>query len=298
MTDLIRQVDRCQRLLGDHLAAAIQVFGSGVLGVIDLPPLTTAGRIAPAQLRAAATLFWCMCVEAAGLPALVDALADALWDGRLQLPIGGAGTRLMDYRRERDHHRFTADERRAIYDRLFGASTGFPEQWMALVNGLSELGRAPVDVGTGELAARISITALELAQGLSDRAVGIVGFAGREIVAHVQAALDLLRDPELSRALGGGGIWQIIRLQAPALLGRAVDPTPHIDRAQAGMTILEWVAARSSALEAGSLAIGRADPVVRAADTWRAAGAVPVPAGTMPATTRAPVAGAHPELIA
>src|ERR1044071_95336 len=114
MTDLIRQVERCQRLLGDHLAAAIQVFGSAALGVIDLPSLTTAGQIAPPQLRAAATLLWCMCVEQAGLPGFVDARADALWDGRMQLPIGDAATRLMEYRRERDHHRFSADERRAI----------------------------------------------------------------------------------------------------------------------------------------------------------------------------------------
>ncbi|HET7503910.1 MAG TPA: hypothetical protein VFK02_22970 [Kofleriaceae bacterium] len=270
MTDLIRQVDRCQRLLGDHLAAAVQVFGSAALGVIDLPPLTSAGRIAPAQLRAAATLLWCSCVEAAGLPALVDALVDALWNGRIQLPIGAAGARAMEYRRDRDHHRFTADERRAIYDRLFGAPTGFADHWSALVDGLSALGRAPADVGTGGLVARISVTALELAQGLSDRSVGIVGFAGREIVAHVQAALDLLRDPELARTLGGS-VWQIVRQHAPALLGHAIDPTPHLDRARAGLAILEWLAAHAPALEAGSLAIGRADPVVRAAETWRAA---------------------------
>lgn len=285
MTDLIRQVDRCQRLLGDHLAAAIQVFGSAALGVIDLPPLTAAGRIAPAQVRAAATLLWCMCIEQAGLPELVDALADALWEGRVQLPIGDATTRVMQYRRERDHHRFTADERRAIYDRLFGAASGFPEQWMAVVDGLSEIGGTPTDVGIGGTAARVSFTALELAQGLSDRAVGIVAFAGREIVAHIQAASDLLRDAELARALGGSGLWHIIRMHAPALLGRALDPTVHVDQAKAGLTILEWIAARSSGLETGSLAIGRADPVVRAADTWRAAGAFQVPAGAEAAPT-------------
>jgi hypothetical protein len=298
MSDLIRQVDRCQRLLGDHLAAAIQVFGSAALGVIDLPPLTATGRIAPAQVRAAATLMWCMCVERAGLPELVDALADALWDGQMQLPIGDATSRVMHYRRERDHHRFTADERRAIYDRLFGSETGFPEHWTTLIDGLSDLGRTPADVGTGGIAARVSITALELAQGLSDRAVGIVGFAGREIVAHIQAAFDLLKDPELSHALGGGGIWQIVRTHAPRLLGRVLDPTVHLDQAKAGLTILEWIAARSAELEAGSLAIGRADPVVRAADTWRAAGAMRVPAGTVPSVIapppRDPYAEAHP----
>lgn len=273
MTTLIRQIDRCQHLLADHLAAAIQVFGSAALGVIDLPSLTAPGRVAPPQLRAAATLYWCMCVEDGGLLAFVDALADAVWDGRMQLAIGDGGTHLVQYRRERDEHRFTKDERRAIYDRLFGEATEFPAQWRTLIDGLCELGSMPLDVGAGPVTARIGVTAHALAQSLSDHAIGIVGFAGREIVAHVRAALDLLHDPEISRALGGGGVWQILRLHAQALLGHPVDPTRDIDRAQAGLAILEWIAARSSALEAGSLVVRRGDPVVRAANTWRAVGA-------------------------
>jgi len=277
MATLIRQLDRCQHLLADHLGAAVQVFGSAALGVIDLPPLVAAGRLAPAQLRAAATLFWCACVEEAGVPGLVDALADAVWDGRMPLVLGDAATRLVDYRRERDHHRFTADERRAIYGQLFGAATGFPAQWLALIDALCELGGAPRDAGTGAIAARIGVAAQALAQGLSDRAVGIVAFAGREIVAHIRAALDLLHDGELARALGGGGAWQIIRLHAPVLLGHAVDPAPHVDQARAGLAILEWLAARAAAIEAGALAIGRGDPVVGAAEAWRAAGALRLP---------------------
>lgn len=275
MTTLSHQLDRCQHLLADHLAAAIQVFGSAALGVIDLPSLVAPGRAAPAQLRVAATLYWCMCVEDAGLPGFVDALADALWDGRLRIPIVDGGTHLSEYRRDRDEHRFTRDERRAIYDRLFGDSTGFPDQWRTLIDGLRELGRMPLDIGAGPLQARINVTAQELAQGLSDRAVGIVAFAGREIVAHVRAAIDLLHDPDLSRALGGGGMWQIIRLHAPAVLGHPIEPARFIDRAQAGLAILEWVAAKAAAIEIGALVIGRADPVVGAANRWYAAGEQP-----------------------
>ncbi len=274
MTTLIRQVDRCQHLLADHLAAAVQVFGSAALGVIDLPSLTTPGRIAPPQLRAAATLYWCMCVEEAGLLEFVDALADAVWDGRFDLPIGDAGSRIAQYRRDRNEHRFDANERKAIYERLFGDATEFPAQWRSLIDGLCDLGTMALDIGTAQVSARIAVAAQTLAQGLSDRAVGIVGFAGREIVDHVRTALALLHDPELVRALGGGGVWQIIRLHAPMLLGRSLDPSAAIDRAQAGLTILEWVAGRATSLEAGALVVGRGDPVVQAATTWRAAGAM------------------------
>jgi hypothetical protein len=274
VNEVVHQVERCDRLLGDHLAAALQTFGPEALGVIDLPPLVESGRLAAPQLRAAATLFWTMQVEGAGLPAFADALAEAVWQGRMALPIvGGAADRLMEYRRDRDE-RFSVEERRAIYDHLFGPDTGFPVQWRELVEALQALGAAPLDQGTGALTARVAAVALALGQALSDRAVGVTGFAGREIVAHVRAALDLLRDPELARALGGGGVWQILRLQAPSLLGRAVDPTPHLDRAQSGLTILEWIAARAAMLESGAVGIGRDDPVVQAAQRWRAAGGV------------------------
>src|SRR5262245_8343054 len=113
MTDLARQLERCDRLLGDHLAAALQAFGSAALGVIDLPSLEVPGRIARPQLRAAATLYWCSQVEGAGLPSFVDALAEAVWTGRTAVMVGAAADRLVRYHRDRDE-RFSADERRAI----------------------------------------------------------------------------------------------------------------------------------------------------------------------------------------
>ncbi|MFT3696816.1 MAG: hypothetical protein QM831_26985 [Kofleriaceae bacterium] len=270
MASLVHQLDRCQHLLADHLSAAIQVFGSAALGVIDLPSLVSPGQLAPPQVRAASTLYWCKCVEEAGLPEFVDALADALWTGRLPLNVGDAGSRLASYRRVDD--RFSADERHAIYDRLFDGA--FDEQWRALIDALCELGAMAQDLGTGPQTARIAAAAQVVAQGLSDRAVGIVGFAGREIVDHVRAAIDLLHDPELARALGGGGIWQIIRLHAPIVLGHPIDPAGPLARAESGQKIIEWLAARSGVIDAGALRVGRGDPVLRAAAEWQAAGAV------------------------
>jgi len=270
MTDVLRQVERCDRLLGDHLAAALQTFGQAALGVIDLPSLAEPGQIARPQLRAAATLFWCAQVEEAGLPAFVDALAEAAWTGRITMTLGPVTDRLVRYHRGRDE-RFSPEERRTIYDRLFGAETGFPGQWDTLVTALGELGNAPLDRGVNDLVTRIQMTAIDLAHGLSDRAIGITGFAGREIVAHIRAALDLLRDPDLARAFGATGPWQVIRQSASWLLGRAIDPLPFLDRAQSGLLILEWIAARAATLDGSALLVGRDDPVVRAASRWRAA---------------------------
>jgi hypothetical protein len=185
------------------------------------------------------------------------------------MALGAIAARLVRYHRDRDD-RFSDDERRAIYQRLFGDDIGFPAQWAQLVGELDELGRAPIDRGVGDLITRVQVTAVDLAQGLSDRAIGITGFAGREIVAHVRAALDLLRDPDLSRSLGGGGPWQLVRQHSAWLLGHPIDPLPFLDRAQAGLTILEWIAARTDALAGSALLIGRDDPVVRAASRWRA----------------------------
>ena len=68
-------VDRCERLLADHLAAAVQRFGAAALGVVDLPPLDEPDRPSAAQLRAAATLLWARHVDEAGLLDFTDALA-------------------------------------------------------------------------------------------------------------------------------------------------------------------------------------------------------------------------------
>ena len=69
----------------------------------------------------------------------------------------------------------------------------------------------------------------------------------------MRAALSLLHDPELARALGGGGVWQIVQLHAPEVLGHSLASSAAIDRAQTGLAIIEWIAARTSAIEAGSL---------------------------------------------
>jgi hypothetical protein len=271
------EVERCERLLGDHLLAALQRFGGAALGVIDLPPIAANGSLVPAQIRAAATLFWAMNVEAAGIPGFVDALAQGLVEGRLLLPLTGGADKLMAYWRERTE-RFSAEERIALYRRLFGGPGQLGD---AFLPKLDELARLIAEVRRSErgerraLTARANVVARDLAALLSDRSVGITGFAAREIIAHVRAALALLRDPDIAVTLGGVGIWQAIRAHSGSIMGRAIDPTPHVDRARAGLAILEWLADSAPALEGGEARIEGERRLIDAAEMWRSATGAP-----------------------
>lgn len=263
---------RAQRLLDTHLEAAVRRFGPNALGVIDLPPLSGA-PLDGDQVRVAATLLWAREVEAAGLPGFVEALAEGLVRGTLLLPLTTGGDRLMRYWRGRGE-RFTADERQAIYTRLFGdpAATGagaadFAAAFDGWLRWLSHLGRLPQNLDTTHARARAQAAGRAVAQLLSDRAVGMAAFAARDIVANVREAIDILRDPDIATVLGGSP-WQILRMHAPQVLGRRVDPDRHLARAEAGQLLLSWLADHAAALTGAAIAIARDDSVVAAAERW------------------------------
>jgi hypothetical protein len=265
-----REVDRCDHLLALHLAEAVQRFGAAALGVIDLPPLT-GGPVEPTQLRAVATLFWAKEVDEAGLLDFVDALAEGTVTGRLLLPLERGADRLAEYWRGRNQ-RFTADERRALYARVFGdprdaggdAPAAGLEQLVAILASID----ATLDAGPHVLG-QLGVVAREVAQQLSDRSAGITAWAARDIVEQIRVALALLEDREIAGALGGmGGPWTLVRMQSPMVLGHPIDPSPHLDRARAGLEILDWLA--DVAGSTGRLRVAPGDPVVEAASTWQA----------------------------
>lgn len=263
-------LERCETLLADFLVAAVARFGDPALGVIDLPPLEAGARIAPEQLKVAGILLWAMEVEDAGLPSFADALAERFAQGRLLL--SGEGAKLYEYWRER-HERFEAPERRAIYRRIFGDPSdpsSVISRFEALCSTLAELAHAKPEARSHAIA-QARAQALQLAADLSSRTVGIAAFAAREITAHIRAALALLRDPQLGPALGGAGTWSTIRSLAPSVLGRTIDPLEHVERARAGLAVLEWLADSARALENGSLHLGPNSRVVREAEAWRIA---------------------------
>jgi hypothetical protein len=101
--------------------------------------------------------------------------------------------------------------------------------------------------------------------------VGIAGFAARDIVAQIQQALDVLREPELVRALGGGDTWALLGRWAPRLLGRAPDVSGHLARAEAGNALVRWIADSAPNLDTAARRIERSHELVHAAERWRIA---------------------------
>lgn len=269
-----RDLGRCEALLARHLAGAVQRFGAAALDVIDLPSLATGGLLVPEQMRAVAALFWASEVEQAGLPQFVDALAEGAVTGRVFLPLTTGAAVLGRYWQAR-RARFTEAERLALYERLFGPpgdpAHAFRSGLRQLCAQLVALGELPLGQGPAALLARIALTGRELAQWTSDRGTGISGYAAREIVNHVKAGLQVLRDPDVALALGGGGPWQAVRGHAPQVLGRAVDPQRHLDLAAAGLAVLSWLADVAAALDGGAAVLGPDAAVVQAATLWLAA---------------------------
>jgi hypothetical protein len=254
-------VDASEALLAEHLSAAVRRFGTAVLGLVDLPAIEAA-RPSRAELGVAAVLLWARHVDDAGLLDFVTALARGVHTGALPMPLTGPIVRrLVDWQRRGRLERFTAEERRALYERTVGGELDAP--FAGLVAALSEIGHAGQRSSIRHLQVRAAQLGRELAGELSGRATGIAAFAARDIVQQVREALALLADPELARALGGGGPWTLIARHAEVLLGRRVDVERHVARAVAGRAIIEWLAGNADRLVAGTPAAG--DPVVRAA---------------------------------
>ena len=265
-------LDRASRLLALHLSDAVMRLGSGALDVIDLPPLTGA-NVEPAQLHAVAALFWAMEVDGAGVLDFVDTLAEGTRLGCFNFDFGRASAQLFEWHRRRSE-RLGADERAALYERVFG-SGDFEERFAELVR---ELARVAGDgQASPEVVARAQICAEELAVDLSARSAGITAFAAREIVAAIRDALTVLHEPALLAAFGRRNALELLATAGPAVVGRMLAPAVSFDRARAGQAILSWLADVAPELERGRITLGPEDAVVHAASAWQAAQPAPAP---------------------
>ena len=259
---------RCERLLAQHLSAVRRRFGAYGVGLVDLPPLGPE-LLVPAQIRVSGVLYWCRELEHAGVLPLLEALGEALQSGALPIDDPAASRRLYRWWRN-DSDRFTGPEREAVFARVFGPPGGeFSTAMSTLADALVELGRTRRDLQIAGPQARLAQAAIVVGRTLSDRGVGISAFAARDIVADIRAALGFLRDPSLTRVLGGGTPWRIITAWGPRLLGRHVRVGQHVQRAEAGLRIIEWIADNAMGLDAAARRVGRDHALVHAAESWK-----------------------------
>lgn len=268
------------RLVGAAEAFAAQ-FAAPELGDIDLPPALSSAAD-QANLRAVAPLYLASELEAARLLPAVETMAGLFISGGLSSDLGPAAEPLTRFWRAR-RDRLSVTERRAIFSRLFGrkegpavaaeggANAAFEELLLNLVEALTEVNESRFQTGESSagIQVRIRTASAALAGNLAPRSQGATGLMARDLLETLQAAINIIKVPEVQRAVHATSLWTAVGNLAAAYLGESPDIGSHVDRGRAGQSILAWLASRLPELESTTPAmVGPNDPVVAAAHTW------------------------------
>lgn len=273
------------RALAEGLALAASADAWAVafaeLDDLALPPAERPAADA-ASLRAVAPLYLASELEAAQVLPAVEALAGVAVSGGLPMDAGAGSDRLYRFWRRRSE-RFAAEERRAFFARLFGApgpslagdgaragggaNDAFPPLMLTFTEALAQAHEWRT-LPTGADAA-LRIAAGRLADNLLERGGGYASFAARDAMTALKEALEILQDPLVQQAVGARTAWQAVRHAAERYLARPADVTAHVQRGQAGQSILAWLAEILSRLERYDLPLDvEAGPAREAAVRW------------------------------
>jgi hypothetical protein len=268
---------RCARLVrgGDPFALALDI------GDIDLPPVVGGSAQDQAMLRELAPLYLAAELEATGLLPLVEALAALFATGALAGDPGAAG-RLLHAFHVRRRNRLTADERQALFGRVFGTFYGpgyaapggrnaeFEPLFIDLTEAMAAFDRPrrPRSIGPADHV-RLHTAASALAANLVPRAGGITAYAAREVIAAIRESLEILGSPHVQAMLGARSVWTAVDRGSRRYLGRQSVVAAHVNRARAGVAILSWLADVMPRL--GNLSVplvSDGHPAVAAAMAW------------------------------
>jgi hypothetical protein len=263
-------------LVGQSEAFAVQFAD---LGEIDLPP-SIGSAADQARLQALAPLYLAAELEQARLLPAVEVLAGLYVSGGLQADIGPAGPLLLAFWQNRQQ-RFATPERTALFSRLFGmaskttlaarggANVGFEDAMINLTEALHKLRLdAPLGVSSiSETTMRLAVRTL--ADNLAPRAGGIAVFAARDMLATIQQAVDVLKQPALQQAFGATSFWATVRAIAHTYLDETPSVESHVTRGRAGMLVMTWVAQAMPLLDdTTQLLVEQDHPVLAAATAW------------------------------
>ena len=242
-------------LAGDCLRTGVaQAFGSVDDPLqLNLPPLPAAAGQAPdaATLRTMATLYLQSELEQAGVIAVAELLAES----RRKMELRSArAIRKLDEFAERGRHQWYDRQRRNVtFARLFGLGMAaslregnsinhdFQQRLASLCFALVAdqkdyfWGQRP---GPSREAA-LRETARSLLFNLGPRQYGNLDSTARLIQAQLQAAVDLLNDPDLAAYFRVRGMWEVLRL---VLGSGAPDLGRLVTRGQMGLRLLDWLA--------------------------------------------------------
>jgi hypothetical protein len=253
--------------LAAYAYARAQVLALDTFGDLTVPqPSATADD--QAHLRALASLYLMAQLEHASLLPSVEMLAGIGISGGVQVDLGPASSKLMEFWRHR-HERFSPEERRSLFERLFDSD--FDNFMISLCEALYKLDEGALTPGTSNplQQAKVRTLAEQLAEHLLSRSTGESAFAANDILASTRAATEILKDPHVEHAFGAHTIWKTVETIMLRYGMAPADSASFVVRGKAGLTILAWLADARGVISGSSQPLlGLDNPVIAAAVDW------------------------------
>lgn len=222
----------------------------------DLEPRPD-GQIVADNIRAVQAIYFARQLEDMRAFQVVDRLAQLFQQGLLPLGRGTGAKLLQDYAKSRT--RLSAQERSELYFRALGARPGsarfagpnceFHTFWLRLMTSVAMLNRRRDAVVPGNPSAALHVwrAARALAANTSAHGAGLIA-AVRRLSVDANALRAALEAPDIQRAFGARDMWQVIERIVSLELGGAVNVQRFRRLAQAGSSILQWLADHADAL--------------------------------------------------
>jgi hypothetical protein len=212
-----------------------------------------------ASIRAIEPIYVAAMLEELRLFDVVDRLVQLFQSGLLPLHGNASGRKLYEYWRQQPQ-RLSRSERRSLYARALGLGGGdeqvtpnreFDDLWRRFISAVSSVAAQPASTVPAERA--ISQQAArkagrDLAINLSLHGFGFTYLAASELQAQVKAITGVLSDPEVRAAYGARSMWEVIEKIASTDLGGAPGLVRCRTMAEAGSTIILWLARRAREL--------------------------------------------------
>jgi hypothetical protein len=249
-----------------HACTRTLALALDALGNLTLPQPSTADD--QAHLRTLASLYLSSQLEQASLLAAVELLAGIGIAGGVSVDLGSAASKLMEFWRHRKE-RFSPEERRALYERLFGSD--FENLMISLCEALYKLDEGVIPKGASNPLEQAKVRTLgeQLAEHLLSHTTGESTFAASDILASTRAATGILKDPRVEHAFGAHSVWTTVAAILRRYGTAGPDPVSYVVRGKAGLTILSWLADAHGVIGASSQPlVGLDNPVISAAVDW------------------------------
>ena len=248
-----------------HACARAQALTLDTPGGMAAPPAAGDDQ---AHLRALGSLYLLAQLEGAGLLPSVETLAGIGIGGGIEADLGPAAGKLMQFWHQRTQ-RFSADERRHLFQQLFDAD--FDNFMIGLCEALYKLDEGVAGPGaTNPLQqAKVRTLAEQLAEHLLNHTNGESAFAADTILQETREATEILKDPHVQHAFGANTIWKTVDAITRRYGGAQVDSASFVVRGKAGLTILSWLADALTVVGNSAQPLLALDnPVIPAAVDW------------------------------